>query len=55
MRGKEAVWENAAVQGGVGGLRADAPKKGWNALNSFAFHLWEQSLIGLSALEGPRP
>lgn len=25
------------------------------APKSFAFHLWEQSLIGLLALEGPRP
>lgn len=41
--------------GWSGGPRADAPKKGWNAPNSIAFHLWKQSLIGLSALEGPRP
>ena len=25
------------------------------APKSFAFHLWEQSLIGLLALEGPPP
>lgn len=58
MRGKSSIWERAGVlRGRREACGLEAPKKGRNVVsecvNSFAFHLWEQSLIGLLGLERP--